>query len=296
MSAPDAPGTAADPGPRDDALVRRFLEAHPAEAAAFLEARPAPTVAALLARAEPEAAVAVLRSMAPLAAAACLAQLSEESLVAVSALLPAELLAALLRRLDAEAREERLAALPASTARALRASLAWEADSAGALADPTAPAFARDTSVDDALARLRAERMRTLYYLYVVDREQRLVGVLTLREVLLAEPGARLGEVMRTPVERLSARAVGRAILDHPAWRIHHVLPVVDDAGRFLGALRYKVARSLEAETRPLPSGGSAAWSTAVQLGELFWLGLAGVLGGMAPPPGSAAAGREGRP
>src|SRR3982751_3927074 len=80
--------------------------------------------------------------------------------------------------------------------------LPYEDDTAGGLMTTEFVTLPRELTVGEALARLRemAETPNMLYYLYVVEREEswRLVGVIALRNLILAEPEAPLDEVMRS--------------------------------------------------------------------------------------------------
>jgi hypothetical protein len=66
------------------------------------------------------------------------------------------------------------------------------------------------------------------------------------------------------------------AAVRHPGWRKAHAMPVVDDAGRFLGVIRHSQFRALEAELR-VSLGAAQARDTSATLAELFWLGSAGL-------------------
>lgn len=58
-----------------------------------------------------------------------------------------------------------------------------------------------DVTVDEALGYLRRQaraRVETIYYAYVLDERQRLLGVLSFRELFAAPPGTRVRELMRT--------------------------------------------------------------------------------------------------
>jgi CBS domain-containing protein len=136
-----------------------------------------------------------------------------------------------------------------------------------------------------------------LYYLYVVDRTGRLVGVLNLRELMLAPGDATLGAVMRPATARLTALDGVGAVVVHPGWRALHALPVVDAGGRFVGAIRYETIRRLEAHPeRATPVGSRVGlW---LGLAELCWVGLTGVLVslGSPPPASSEDAPASGRP
>ncbi len=256
-------------------LAEAFLDAHPEEAALVLERIPAAAAAAMLERVSPAAAAGALRRMAPASAADGLARLGLDRARDVVAALPWDAAALVLRRVDAAARETILSALAPGTAARLQALLRYPEDSAAALADPHVLALPDDLTAGEALARVRRSPRHALHYIYVVDRAQRLVGVLNLRELMLAPPKAALASVMHREVAHVPAQARRTAIVEHPARRVLHALPVVDDSGVFLGALRYETIRRLETDAavgRP-----PDALETLMTLGELCWVGLTGV-------------------
>jgi Mg/Co/Ni transporter MgtE len=114
---------------------------------------------------------------------------------------------------------------------------------------------------------------------YVVDREQRLLGALDIRELMLAESKATLGAVMHREVVSVSAHADLATVLSHPGWRELDALPVVDGAGVFFGIIRHRAMRQIagradEHEARPMVR-------TVVSLGELYWTGMSAFLAGV---------------
>ena len=78
---------------------------------------------------------------------------------------------------------------------------------------------------------------------------------------------------MHPNVARLSARAPHSEILVHPRWRDLHALPVVDDDGTFVGALRYRTLRRLEEEAAAEQKRRHPV-TLALGLSELYWTGL----------------------
>ena len=259
----------------EDALARELLEAHPADAAAVLERLPVGEVAALLDAAPAEVVAAVLRHMATPSAVACLGRLAPERGAAA------------------------LAALPPAAAAPLAALLRYPERTAGAVMDPRVLALPEDLSVEEALAHVQRTPQHVLYYLYVVGRARGLVGVLNLRELMLAHAAAPLGAVMRSATARLGVRDGLQAVVAHPGWRGLHALPVVDEAGVFVGAVRYETMRRLAADAdRPPRIEGPLG--TLLGLGELCWIGLAGVVEQLAsararPAPGGSAEERRDR-
>src|SRR5258708_5254777 len=84
--------------------------------------------------------------------------------------------------------------------------LPYEDDTAGGLMTTELVTLPRDLTVGAALARLRemAETPNMIYYLYVVDGEGswRLLGVIALRSLILADPSMPLEDVMRTEFQQ----------------------------------------------------------------------------------------------
>lgn len=262
-------------------VALRYLAEHPAEAARILERFPPANVSALLAEASPEVASRALRCAEPAFAVACLAALPRSHAAALLGSLPLGVAAALLRRADAETRSAVLEAGSPQAAAALGRVLAHPEGTAGALMNPRVVVLPGDLTVERAVERLRRVPADDLYYLYVVDREQKLAGVLTYRQLLLAGPDAVLTTVMRQPVSRLRSRARGDALRGHPGWRLYLALPVVDDDGVLLGAIHRDALRSPEVGA----AGGEEGQArVALALAESVWLGLSrtldGVLGG----------------
>jgi magnesium transporter len=179
-----------------------------------------------------------------------------------------------LRRIDEERRGELLRDLTQSTATALGRLLAYPEASAGGRMDPRVFTLPEDIRVADAVERLRARPEYAMYYLYVVDREQRLRGVLNYRDLLLASDEQTLTSVMRSPVVNLPATASGDALLGAPAWRVYLALPVVDPDGILVGVVRYESLRDLEwSRAAPPPGPGS-------RLAGAVWRGVSDLLGG----------------
>ena len=182
----------------------------------------------------------------------------------------------LLRRMESEARDKLVDSLEPELARSLRSLLRYPEDTAGALMDPEVLALPGDLSIRAALGHLRGHPENVRYNLYVIDREQRLSGVLNLRELLLARPKDLLREIAHPKVHSIQARAGRSEVLAHPAWNHARSVPVIDGKGVYLGAVRYQTLRRLENELR---EGGPAHSATTVEaLGDLFSAGIGGVV------------------
>ncbi len=97
-----------------------------------------------------------------------------------------------------ERREELLARLDEPTRKDVIALLAYEEDEAGGLMNPRFARLRPGTTVDVAISYLRKEAPRVVQmsYAYVLDQEQHLLGVVSLRQLFTADPGKLVQEVM----------------------------------------------------------------------------------------------------
>jgi magnesium transporter len=258
-------------------LAEAFADVHPAGAARVVEQASEQVAAELLAALDSAVAARVIADMAPIAAARALEALPEDHAAEIVRALPLDLAAALVRRVPEEARPRLVAAAgDERRGRALAELLHHPPDSAGALMDPLVLAVPAGITAGEALGRVRRAPETAMYYLYVIGDENRLVGVVNQRELMLASPVEPLTTLMRARPDSVSANATREAIAAHPGWQRVHALPVVDKNERFLGAIRYETIRRIESEL-----GQSARVAdprvTAEALGELYGLGLAGL-------------------
>lgn len=115
--------------------------------------------------------------------------------------------------------------------------LSFPEDSAGGIMNTeyvTVPPFHTAVKAIESLRR-QANQVENIYYVYVIDREKRLLGTFTLRDLVLAGPEARVKDFMerRLVTVRLkdNQQTVGQVIAKYNLLAV----PVVDDEGRLHG-------------------------------------------------------------
>jgi magnesium transporter len=257
-------------------LADALVESRPGEAATALEEIDPVDGAAILSDADLDAAARVLARMLAPEGSAVLDRLPEESARGVLARLSPRVIAALLRRLPEPARQRLLELLGEDERPAVARVLEAADGTAAALMDPRVLALPADLEVRAARARVLEHPDEAHYNLYVVDRDGRLVGVLNLRELLTLPESELLSAVMNPPTWSIPAHAERLDVIAHPGWRHVHSLPVVDEGGRFLGAIRYRTLRVLEEQA--FREVDTRAASTSQALGDLYWTGVSGVV------------------
>ena len=153
-------------------------------------------------------------------------------------LLPPDDAADLVQEASGEQREALLALLDEPTRREVMALLAYAEDEAGGLMNPRYARVRADVSVDEAISYVRKqarEHLENVYYVYVNDAEQRLVGVVSLRELFAAASDRTVRDIMSTSLvtarSDMDQEELSRLFAAHDLQAI----PVVDAVGRMQG-------------------------------------------------------------
>ena len=115
--------------------------------------------------------------------------------------------------------------------------LGHEEDTAGGLMTNEFIAYHSEMTVGEAIKKFRedAAEIETVYYIYVIDDAERLVGVLSLRELLLSDAGVALGDIMETKMKTVSPEEDEKHVARITSKYNLVALPVVDSQGVLLG-------------------------------------------------------------
>ncbi len=196
----------------------------------ILGALPNDEVAELVANLSLEAQPEALQSLSLPQVAEVLEELSPDDLVDTLQALEAG---------DPEQAREVRALLDPETLAVADALTAYDEEEAGGLMTPDFVSVRASMTAEQVLVFLRkvAPDAETIYYLYVVDGANRLKGVLSLRQLIVSPPEARVSELMDGDVVRISTdtdqEEVARIMQDYD----FSVLPVVDEEGRLQGII-----------------------------------------------------------
>jgi magnesium transporter len=153
-------------------------------------------------------------------------------------LLPPDDAADLVQAAPTDRRDVLLALLDEPTRREVTALLAYSEDNAGGLMNPRYIRLRPEMTVDEAISYVRKqmrEQPRTIYYGYVLDGEQRLLGVVSFRELFTATVRTRVAEIMKRQVTTIPEQMDQEAV-SHKFSESHLVaLPVIDAEGHMKG-------------------------------------------------------------
>lgn len=158
----------------------------PQKGAEVMENLDTETAAEAMAEAEPDVQVQIIQHLDDATASDIVEQMEPDEA------------ADLLNDLPDHRSDELLKQMEPEEARDVKELMAYDEDSAGGLMTTELVSISADLTCDETIQRLRelAPKAETVYYVYVVDAEERLVGVLSLRDLVIARPSTRVSEIM----------------------------------------------------------------------------------------------------
>jgi magnesium transporter len=132
--------------------------------------------------------------------------------------------------------------LPRDQAERIRTIIADLESSADALMSSDFVATKKTTSVAEILAEIRSSHREphSFSYLYVVDDEKTLLGVVDIREIILAADTVLLGDLMKSPVVSAQHDDRREDLAELFARYQFHMIPIVDEHDRLVGVIHYR--------------------------------------------------------
>jgi magnesium transporter len=216
---------------------RKLAELHPADLASIIGDLAPRDRAGIVATLGDEALADVVEELEPEDQVDLLEDLTPERAADILEEMSPDDAADLVADLDQATRDSILSFMEQDEADEVQELLAYDEDTAGGLMTTEYIALEASLTAGGAIDRLRELEpdAETVYYLYVTEDDGRLVGVLSLRDLIVAKPDTAIGEVMiREPVA-VAATADQDEVAEVVAHYNLLAVPVVDDQGRLLG-------------------------------------------------------------
>ena len=219
-------------------LHEAFFSDYHEEAARILESLPVPDILRLMQGTSGRNAANLLSCLSPSLATELLMAMPTDLLArAVPEMSPA-VAASLLQRLDEDLRTVILHRIPERFADDIKTFWEYSAETVGSMMDPRVFALPEDFTVGEAMAHVRARAPKDIHDLYVIDRKHRLVGNLSVRDLLLVDPDERLQSVMKRDVPTVHPMEPRDQIVEIFIERHLFTIPVVNLDSHLLGLIR----------------------------------------------------------
>lgn len=260
----------------DNILVEEFIVKHIEDAANLLERLKVEELAPFFNNLDTELLVKLMREMDIYVAHKCLEKMDIAQSVKVIESLPIHLASLFLRRMQKEQKDLILENMEPHISKSLAQMLYHSVNTAGALMDPQVPTITVNLSAKEALTRFRKNKEQPYQYIFVLNQDRRLVGIVRLEDLVVAESKEQINSIMDKEFPHLLSEVEIKKVVDHPGWLVYNSLPVLDRSGVFLGALSYSVVRKTEIDK--IGNVPKQAVLVGNALGELYRIGLSGLL------------------
>lgn len=225
-----------------ESLLEIFIELHPQDAARAFETLDAEESLRLFKCLPVKVAVPLVEQLSPVATTPLLAGLEVERICELIQEMPAREASLLVHQVEPVKREEVLTCLPLSIAKPLRELAMYPSGTAGEFMEPRVASLAIDMTVEQVIAKLRQTPRDALHYLYVTSRGNKLIGVLTMRDLLLALPKQPIEPMVNRHIVSVMDTMDREVVVNLMRERRFVALPVVDYAGRLVGVVKHHEA------------------------------------------------------
>jgi len=195
------------------------------EGASFFKGLDVETAAGALSELQPDVQAAIITGMETEKAADIIEEMPPDEAADVLSDLPMDKAKEILESIEKEEAED------------IQELLSHEEDTAGGLMINEFIAYLPETKVKDAIMKFRrdAEEVETVYYIYVIEANEKLIGAVSLRDLLLADPDARLTDIMETKLKTVTPDTDEMEVAEIISKYNLLALPVVDTEGFLLG-------------------------------------------------------------
>ncbi len=225
--------------------TQMLLETSPHTLSIFLERLDVDTQRSILRRLDPADVSDVVSEMAPDASAELVSEMREHRAVSVLNEMEPDDAADIVRELEEEDRDRLLKGMSKAhpeSAEDVKELLEYPADTAGAIMNPHVATLRPNMTIDAAISAVRKmkDEYENIFYLYVVDEDDILEGVMSLRSLLLSRKGELVSDIMQTELIGLLAPTMDKEVVAHiMADTDYHTLPVVGENGELLGIITH---------------------------------------------------------
>jgi magnesium transporter len=181
----------------------------------------------------------IISEIKPEIAAELLSKLQIDQIVSILEELSSDDAASLISLFNEELRLEILKKMKKEDSKDIQEQLAYPEESAGRIMSTDFLALSESTTVGDAISaiQLASEEVEVPFYLYVIDNEERLKGVVSLKQLILVNAKLTLKEIMNPDVYKVDAFLDQEEVASVVANYNLLAIPVVDEKDRLVGVV-----------------------------------------------------------
>lgn len=224
-------------GGRISIPTKAITDLHPADVAQIISQVKPDDKNLILSTLSDKTASEALHELEPMLAAVLIANLEAKKAINILERMPLDEVADIIGDLPKEKSEDLLRLMRVRKAAQIRDLLQHKDETAGGLMTTEFITLPQHLTVEQVISHLRemAPNAETIYYLYIVDENERIVGILSLRTLIVSPPDKTISEIMIkniiTVLPEMNQREVAGVISKYNLLAV----PVVDKDGKMLG-------------------------------------------------------------
>ena len=221
-------------------FINKFFEYDPETSAHILETMDEEEAILILKTLPPDLTADVCKHLNVDQAALLLREVPSETFKGIVEKLDYELVASIFQHIPSDSRKKFLDCLPENYIKRIQELITYPEGSAGRIMGSDFIYFHSDIKVMDAIEKLRwiAHIKHPSSYVYVVDSGNKLIGVLNMRELIIADPENTLDKVMLGNVFSINAYTEKKDVVNELSKRGYFAAPVVDNENRLIGIIK----------------------------------------------------------
>jgi magnesium transporter len=216
---------------------QKLSELHPADLAEIISQISHKEGATFLKNLDVDIAAETLSELSPETQVELIRDMDTEEASDIIEMMPPDDAADVLSDLPAEKAQEILEHIEKEEADDIQELLGHEGDTAGGLMTNIFLAYPTEITVREAIENFKrdAAEIETVYYVYFIDGNEKLVGVVSIRELIIADPEVRISELMETKLKTVTPDVDEKVVSKIISKYNLLALPVVDSEGALLG-------------------------------------------------------------
>jgi magnesium transporter len=235
----EAEAAIAPSGDEPQHVATRIEEIPAADGADVMEGLPKEKAADVAEYLDPNTAGDILAEMEPALAASVITDMEPPEASMVLAAMDPDDRVDILSHISAPLHDQIIGEMSATDAADVRNLEQYPPDTAGGIMTTQVTRLPEHFTVEEAIAELRrlAREYEQLFYVYVVDARNHLIGVLSMRDLILAKPGRKLSEIMIASVASVPATMDQEEVARIMQKYGYLAMPVVDGRNKLLGII-----------------------------------------------------------
>lgn len=218
-------------------IPRQMISAlHPADIADIISKVPHEQGIAFFKGLDPNVAAEALPELDPELQKMIIEDIDKDYASEVVERMPPDEAADLLADLEKDKAKELLDSIEEEDAQDIQELLAHEEDTAGGLMTSEFIAYPPELTIREAIDRFKidAHEVESVYYIFIVENEK-LIGITTLKDMVLHSPDMRLSEIMEPKLKTVFPETNQQEVAETISKYNLLAIPVIDDQGEMLG-------------------------------------------------------------